>query len=98
MRPHAFEQAVEEVEVHAADELAVFLGESVERAVRQRDLPASPDLRLVTMAGENIDDRLTPVVGSRDVLDRAGGLVADRTPGGACRGAQAIGDRCACPG
>ena len=40
MQPHAFKQAVEQVEVHSADELTVFLRESVERAVRQRDLSA----------------------------------------------------------
>jgi hypothetical protein len=41
VQPHAFKQAVEQVEVNSADELTVFLRESVERAVRQRDLSAS---------------------------------------------------------
>src|ERR671911_1910632 len=58
----AFEQAREEVEVHAADECAVLLGEAVEGAVCEGDLLAAPELGLVAVAGEDVEDGGSSVV------------------------------------
>src|SRR5688500_14330557 len=79
--PHAFDEAVEEVEVHPADEWAVLLGQPVERTVRQRDLLAFPDLRLVAVAGQDAHYRGPAVLAPANVGHRARRLFTDLASG-----------------
>src|SRR5581483_6508092 len=55
--PDAIEQPGEEVEVHAAYQLALLLGEAMERAVRQSDLLPAREHRLVALLREDVHDR-----------------------------------------
>src|SRR5688500_12355689 len=77
----------------AAHELAVLLGQAVERAVGQGDLLALAGHRFVAVAGEDAHHRRPPVLALAQVLDRAGRLLADGASRGAGRGPQAVADR-----
>src|SRR5262245_31045348 len=59
--PHAREDALEEVKVHLADQVAVVDGEAVERTVRQRDRPAI-QVWLVAVSCENVEERVLAIL------------------------------------
>jgi hypothetical protein len=63
-RLDGLEEAGEEVEVHSADELALLLGEAVERAIGERDLLIATELGFVALPGEGRQDRPSSLLGA----------------------------------
>jgi hypothetical protein len=89
----AFEQSAEEIEVHPADELALLLGEAVERIVGEGDLVVGADHRLVTVKLEDADHLGAAITLRRDVT-RDASFFADLSSGGACGDSEAVAYRC----
>ena len=93
VRRDAFEHPAQEVEVHPTDELTLFLGEPMERAVRQGDLLGCADQGLVALLLEDGDD-LGAVIGLACRLGGRAYVLADPAAGGMRDGSEAVTHRC----
>jgi hypothetical protein len=73
---------LEEIEVHAAHEIALLLGEPVKLAVGKDDLRSPADLGFVAVAGEDVDDGLSAFVRPGGADDCVSGFLSHLLPSG----------------